>query len=343
MATRAGTYKAAVVPKAGAAFEVRDVPFRALKPNEALIKVEACGSCHSDSVTKEGHMPITYPRVPGHEVVGVIEELGEGVPASRGFKVGLRVGRGWHGGHCWGCDSCSRGDFILCAASQISGVSDDGGYAEYMYATWESLAIVPAGLPSIEAGPLMCAGVTVYNSLRNMKVPPPALVAVLGIGGLGHLAIQFAAKSGYTVAAVGRGTGKADAAKQLGATHWIDNSKGDAAQQLQALGGAAVIIATATDSKTTSGLIPGLAPRGVILVIGLGQGPIEVNAVDIIMQRRTVQGWPSGTAWDSQETMQFAFQHRIKTVVETFPLAKAEEAYNHMMSGKARYRAVIIP
>jgi alcohol dehydrogenase, propanol-preferring len=338
-----GSYKAAVIEKAGSKFTIKQLDFRPLKPTECLIKVKACGVCHSDSITVQGHMPISYPRVPGHESIGTIVAIGNLVPTNRHLSVGQLVGRGWHGGHCFGCDACMEGDLMLCQDHQVSGISDDGGYAEYMYCPWESLAIVPPHLPATSAGPLMCAGVTVFNALRQMKVPPPALVAVLGLGGLGHLAVQFAAKSGYTVVAISGGNSKSDLAKQLGAHHYIDNSKGDAAKQLQALGGADVIISTATDSESQTALIPGLGRNGVFLVIGIGQGDVKFSAIDLIQHKSKIYGWASGTAMDSQQTMQFAALQKINVATEEFSLDKVQDAYDRMMSGKARFRCVIVP
>ena len=232
---------------------------------------------------------------------------------------------------------------MLCRANQVSGLTDDGGYSEFMYAPWESLAVVPQSLTSVAAGPLMCAGITVFNALRMARVPPPALVAVQGVGGLGHLAIQFAAKSGYEVAAVGRGTDKAAFAKELGATHWLDSSQGDAAERLQALGGAAVILSTATDSAAQTALLGGLGENGIMLIVGISQQPIEVQSLQLISKRGRVQGWSSGHALDSQHCMHFAAQHGIKSMTEEFSLEDAGRAYSRMMQGKAHFRAVIVP
>lgn len=338
------TYKAAVIEKKGAKFTIKNLPFRDLKPNEVLVKVEACGVCHSDSITPAGFWTgATFPMVPGHEVVGIIEKVGSGVPANRKLAVGTRVGRGWHGAHCFGCDACMDGDFVLCDDGTVSGIHQDGGYAEYMYAPWESLALVPTGLNSAEAAPLCCAGVTTFHSLREMKVPPPALVAVLGLGGLGHLAVQFAAKMGYTVAAISGSAGKEALAKQLGATHYINNAKGDASEQLQKLGGAAVIIATAFDSNTMGTLMAGLGRNGTLLVIGADPEPMKINGLGMIGKKTALKGWASGTAFDSQATMEFAAQNHVKTIIEEFPLDQVQAAYDRMMSGKAHFRVVLKP
>ena len=378
-----GTYRAAIIEKAKGSFKVVDKPFRPLKPTEALIKVEACGVCHSDSFTVNGVYPIDFPRVPGHEVCGEVVAVGEQVPEVRGIKVGVRVGRGWHGGHCWGCPACMEGNLsaqraqtphhrsprlsspcftlslsltchcvlvgvpfvfsVLCKSNLVSGITDDGGYAEFMYAPWDSLAIVPQDMPAITVGPLMCAGVTVFNGLRECKVPPPAIVAVLGVGGLGHLAIQFAARCGYTVVAVARGADKESRAKELGATHYLDNTKGDAGKKLKEMGGAAVIVATATDSKSQSGLIEGLGRNGTLLVLGIDPKPIEAGSVALISSKAAVKGHASGTAWDSQQTLEFAQAQKVRVVTEEFSLDDAQKAYDRMMDGKAHFRCVIVP
>lgn len=331
-----------MVEKPGGPLVIKDLPHRELQPHEVLIRVEACGCCHSDTLAVLGHWPgITYPRVPGHELVGIIEKIGSAVPASRGLNVGQRVGRGWHGGHCFGCRSCFKGDFVLCAQHNVTGITCDGGYAEYNYAPWESLAVVPDDLDPAEAGPLMCAGVTVFNGLRQLRIVPPATVAVLGIGGLGHLAIQFAAKMGYTVAAISSSSAKEQLAKELGATYYIDSSKGNAGEQLKALGGASAIIATAFSAKAMQETYIGLTTDGVLLVLGVDMEPISISTLQLIGNRGSVHGHPSGSAVDSQDTLEFAKQFNISSRVETYPLEKAQEAYDAMLKGTPKFRAVI--
>jgi D-arabinose 1-dehydrogenase-like Zn-dependent alcohol dehydrogenase len=304
------------------------------------IKVQACGICHSDSFTKEGHWPgIEYPRVPGHEVAGVIDALGAG-PTS--FAVGQRVGVGWHGGHCGYCESCRRGDFVTCRiAPQVPGISYDGGYAEYMTAPTGALALIPDELSAVEAGPLMCAGITTFNSLRNSGARPPDLVAVLGIGGLGHLGIQFAAKMGFRTVAIARGSDKKKLAHDLGARHYIDSQAQDAAAELNRLGGATVILATVTSGKAMSAVLGGLAINGRLIVLGAADTPLEVPAGILIGGRRSVVGWPSGRSIDSQETLAFSATSGVRPMTEVFPLERAAEAYERMMSGQARFRVVL--
>jgi D-arabinose 1-dehydrogenase-like Zn-dependent alcohol dehydrogenase len=304
------------------------------------IKVEACGVCHSDAFTKEGHWPgIQFPRVPGHEVAGIIDSLGSGVV---GWRAGQRVGIGWHGGHCGYCESCRRGDFVTCQiAPQIPGIAYDGGYAEYMIAPAGALAVIPEGLSAVEAGPLMCAGVTTFNSLRNSGARPGDLVAVLGIGGLGHLGIQFAAKMGFKTVAIARGTDKEPLARQLGAFHYIDTHAQDAAAELGKLGGAKVILATVTSGKAMSAALGGLGVNGKLVIVGAADEPVQVNAALFIGGRRSVLGWPSGNSIDSQDTLSFSLLTGVRSMTEVFPLERAAEAYDHMMSGKARFRAVL--
>jgi D-arabinose 1-dehydrogenase-like Zn-dependent alcohol dehydrogenase len=333
------TMKVALVPKPGADFEIveRKIP----KPGagEVRIKVQACGVCHSDVLTKEGGLPgIQYPRAPGHEVAGVIDELGAGVAL---WKVGQRVGVGWHGGHDGTCPSCRRGDFVNCSNLKIAGISYDGGYQEYMLAPVEALAAIPDSLGAVEAAPLLCAGITTYNALRHSGAMPGDLVAVQGIGGLGHLGIQFANKFGYKVAAVGRGPQNATLAKKLGAHVYIDSKATNAAEELQKLGGAQAIIATAPSSKAMSELIDGLGPNGKFMVVGATTDPIEVTPIQLIFGTRSIQGWASGTAVDSEDTLRFAELTGVRPMIETFPLEKAAEAYARMLSGKAEFRVVL--
>jgi D-arabinose 1-dehydrogenase-like Zn-dependent alcohol dehydrogenase len=331
--------KAAQVPKPGADFQIveREIPTPAA--GQVRIKVQACGVCHSDVLTKEGGWPgIKYPRVPGHEIAGIIDELGPGVSA---WKKGQRVGVGWHGGHDNTCISCRRGDFRNCRNLQIPGISYDGGYEQYMVAPVEALTTMPEGLSDVEAAPLLCAGITTYNALRHSGAMPGDLVAILGIGGLGHLGIQFANKFGYKVAAVGRGSESAALAKKLGASVYIDNKVTNAAEALQNLGGAQVILATAPNSKSMTELIDGLAPNGKLMVIGVSTDPIEVTPIQLITGSRSIQGWASGTAADGEDTLRFAELSGVRPMIETYPLEKAAEAYARMMSGKAQFRVVI--
>jgi len=331
--------KAAQVPKPGADFQIveREIP----KPGagQVLIKVQACGVCHSDMFTKDGLWPGTeYPRVPGHEVAGVIDEVGAGVTA---WKKGQRVGVGWHGGQDNTCPSCRRGDFRNCRNLKIPGISYDGGYEQYMVAPVEALVPIPDTLSDVEAAPLLCAGITTYNALRHSGALPGDVVVVQGIGGLGHLGIQFANKFGYKVVAVGRGSENAPLAKKLGASVYIDSKATNAAQALQKLGGAQVIIATAPNSKSMSELIDGLGPNGKLVVIGAAFDPIEVTPAQLITGSRSIQGWAAGTAADSEDTLRFAELSGVRAMIETYPLEKAAEAYARMMSGNAQFRVVL--
>ena len=331
--------KAAQISKAGADFEIveREIP----KPGvgHVLIKVQACGVCHSDVFTKEGYWPgIQYPRVPGHEVAGIIDELGAGVSE---WKKGQRVGVGWHGGQDNTCRECRRGDFRNCRNVKIAGISYDGGYQQYMVAPVEALVAIPGSLSDVEAAPLLCAGITTFNALRHSGARPGDLVAVLGIGGLGHLGIQFANKFGYKVAAIGRGSENAALAKKLGANLYIDNKVTNAAEALQKLGGAQVILATAPSSKAMSEVINGLGPNGKLMVVGAAFDPIEVTPVQLISGSKSIQGWASGTAADAEDTLRFAELSGVRPMIETYPLEKAAEAYARMMSGNAQFRVVL--
>ena len=331
--------KVAQVPKGGADFQIveREVPSPGA--GQVRIKVQACGVCHSDVLTKEGAWPgIQYPRVPGHEVAGIIDELGAGVSE---WKQGQRVGVGWHGGHDGTCSSCRRGDFMNCRNQKIAGISYDGGYQEYMLAPVEALAAIPEGLSDVDAAPLLCAGITTFNALRHSGALPGDLVAVQGVGGLGHLGIQFANRFGYRVAAIGRGSENAALAKKLGANVYIDSKATNAAEELQRLGGAQVILATAPNSKAMSALIDGLGPHGKLMVIGAAFDPIEVTPIQLISGSRTIQGWASGTAADSEDTLRFAELTGVRPMIETYPLEKAGEAYARMMSGDAQFRVVL--
>jgi D-arabinose 1-dehydrogenase-like Zn-dependent alcohol dehydrogenase len=334
-----GQMKVAQVPKAGADFEVveREIPMP--EAGHVRIKVLACGICHSDVLTKEGLWPgIQYPRVPGHEVAGVIDEVGDGVSA---WTKGQRVGVGWHGGQDNTCRECRRGDFRNCRNLKIPGISYDGGYQEYMVAPVEALVEIPDTLSDADAAPLLCAGVTTYNSLRHSDALPGDLVAVQGVGGLGHLGIQFAQKFGYQVAAIGRGSENATLAKKLGANVYIDSTSANAAEALQKLGGAKVILATAPSSKAMSELVDGLGPNGKLVVVGATFDPIEVTPLQLISGSRSIQGWSTGTPADSEDTLHFAGLSGVRPMIETYPLEKAYEAYARMMSGKAQFRVVL--
>jgi D-arabinose 1-dehydrogenase-like Zn-dependent alcohol dehydrogenase len=331
--------KAAQVPKAGADFEIveREIP----KPGvaEVRIKVQACGICHSDVLTKEGAWPgIQYPRVPGHEVAGTIDEVGAGVSE---WKKGQRVGVGWHGGHDGTCLQCRRGDFGNCQNRKIAGISYDGGYQQYMLAPMEALTAIPESLSDTDAAPLLCAGITTYNALRHSGAMPGDLVAVQGIGGLGHLGVQFANKFGYKVAAIGRGSENAALANKLGASVYIDSKATNAAEALQKLGGAQVILATAPNSKAMSELINGLGPNGKLMVVGATFDPIEVTPIQLISGSRTIQGWNAGTPVDAEDTLHFAELTGVRPMIETYPLEKAAEAYARMLSGNAQFRVVL--
>jgi D-arabinose 1-dehydrogenase-like Zn-dependent alcohol dehydrogenase len=331
--------KEAQVPKPGADFQIVEHEIPTPEAGHVRIKVRACGVCHSDMLTKDGVFPgIEYPRVPGHEVAGVIDALGSGVSA---WRVGQRVGVGWHGGHDGTCRECRRGDFRNCQNRRITGIHYDGGYQQYMVAPVEALVSIPEGLTDAEAAPLLDAGVTTYGALRRSGALPGDLVAVQGLGGLGHLGIQFASKFGYRVAAIGRGSDKADFARKLGASEYIDGAATSPAQELQKLGGARVILATAPSSKAMTELIDGLGPNGKLVVVGADFDPIQVTPLQLITGSRTIQGWAAGTPADSEDTLRFAELTGVRAMIETFPLERAAEAYAHMMSGKVRFRAVL--
>jgi len=331
--------KVAQVPKPGADFQIVEREIPRPGPGQVRIKVLACGVCHSDVFTKEGSWPgIEYPRVPGHEVAGIIDELGAGVSE---WRQGQRVGLGWHGGHDGTCLQCRRGDFGNCRNLKVAGISYDGGYQQFMLAPVEALTAMPDTLSDAEAAPLLCAGITTFNALRHSGALPDDLVAVLGIGGLGHLGIQFANKFGYKVAAIGRGPENATLARRLGANVYIDSTSTNAAEELQRLGGAQVILATAPSSKAMSGLIDGLGPNGKLMVIGATFDPIEVTPVQLISGSRAIQGWASGTPTDAEDTLRFAELAGVRPMIETYPLEKAGEAYARMMSGDAQFRVVL--
>lgn len=331
--------RAAQITRPGGPFEIveRDTP----QPGAGMVrlKVQACGICHSDSVIKEGHWPgLQYPRVPGHEVVGIVDAVGAGVSQ---WKTGQRVGVGWHGGHCGHCDACRNGHFFACqVALQITGISFDGGYADYMVAPAIALALVPEELPPVEAAPLMCAGITTYNALRNSNARPGDLVAVLGLGGLGHLGVQYAVKMGFRTVGIARGKDKEPLAQKLGVHHYIDSQAQDPAAELQKLGGAKVILATVTNGDAMSAVQGGLGINGTLIVIGAAES-LQVSPLLLIAGRRSIKGWYSGTAMDSQETLAFSVISGVRSMNEVFPLERVAEAYERMMSGKARFRVVL--
>jgi 2-desacetyl-2-hydroxyethyl bacteriochlorophyllide A dehydrogenase len=315
----------------------RDIPEPAR--GQVRIKVDACGICHSDVVVKDGLFPgLHYPRVPGHEIAGRVDAVGEGVA---NWKSGQRVGVGWHGGHCFVCDPCRRGDFILCQNEKITGLSFDGGYAEYMVAPAEAVAALPDNLPADEAAPLLCAGITVYNSFRNAGARAGDVVAIQGIGGLGHLGIQYARQMGFHTVGIGRGGDKEPLARKLGAHTYVDTSANPPASQLQKFGGARVILATAPDSKAIAALVGGLAPGGKLVIVGVSPEPLNISLMDLILARRSIQGWPSGTAKDSEDTLRFSVLTGVRPMIERYPLEKATEAYEQMISGRARFRVVL--
>jgi D-arabinose 1-dehydrogenase-like Zn-dependent alcohol dehydrogenase len=333
------TMKTAQVPGPGAEFQIVEREIPAPAPGQVRIKVQACGVCHSDVFTKEGWWPgIQYPRVPGHEVVGTVDQVGAGVSQ---WTNGQRVGVGWHGGHDGTCQECRRGDFRNCRNLQIPGISYDGGYQQYMVAPVEALVAIPESLTDLEAAPLLCAGITTFNALRHSGALPGDLVAVQGIGGLGHLGIQFASKFGYKVAAIGRGPETGPLAKKLGASVYIDGNGTNASEALQRMGGARVILATAPSSKAMSALVDGLGPNGKLMVIGAAAEAIEVTPAQLISGSRTIQGWASGTPADSEDTLRFAEQTGVRPMIETYPLEEAAQAYARMLSGKAEFRVVL--
>ena len=308
-------------------------------PRQVRIKVQACGLCHSDALTKEGHWPgIKYPRVPGHEIAGVIDAVGSEVPQ---WKPGQRVGVGWLGGYCGYCASCRHGSFVTCANQLISGISMDGGYQDYVSVPFEGLALIPDDLSPIEAGPLMCAGITTFNSLRNSGARPGDTVAVLGIGGLGHLGVQFASKMGFRTIAIARGKDKEALARQLGAHHYIDSQAGDVSEALRSVGGAKIILATATSSDAMAATLGGLSVDGRLIVLGADFKPMQLVTAALIGHRTGIYGWPSGSSIDSEDTMRFSAMTGVRPMTETFPLEKAAEAYERMMSNKARFRVVL--
>lgn len=331
--------KAVLISKPGGNFELVERPTPEPARGQVRIKVEACGICHSDELVKEGHWPgIQYPRVPGHEIAGRIDKVG---PEVTQWKAGDRVGVGWHGGHCFTCNPCRRGDFIHCQNEKITAIHFDGGYQEYVIVPAEAVALIPEELSAADAAPLMCAGITVYNALRNSGARGGDLVAVQGIGGLGHLGIQYARQMGFHTVAIGRGGDKEALAKKLGAHGYIDTSSRAPAQALQKIGGANVVLATAPDSKSMSALIDGLAPNGTLLVVGASMESLSATPLQLIPGSKTIKGWASGHARDSQDTLEFSALTGVRPMIEKYPLEKAADAYKQMITGKARFRVVI--
>ena len=331
--------KAVQVSKPGGNFELVERNIPEPTRGQVRIKVEACGICHSDALVKDGHWPgLQYPRIPGHEIAGRIDAVGEGVTQ---WKAGQRVGVGWHGGHCFICDPCRRGDFVLCKNEKITALSHDGGYAEYMISPAEAVAAMPDDLPADEAAPLLCAGITVFNALRNSGARSGDLVAIQGIGGLGHLGIQYARQMGFRTIAMGRGADKQPLASKLGAHQYIDSGATNPSDALQKLGGAHVILATAPDSKSMSALVDGLGPNGKMMVVGAGSDALTVTPIQLILQNRDLKGWASGSSIDWEDTLNFSVLTGIRPMIERYPLEKAAEAYQQMISGKARFRVVL--
>jgi D-arabinose 1-dehydrogenase-like Zn-dependent alcohol dehydrogenase len=332
------TMRVVQVSRPNGPFEIVERPIPEPGAGSVRVKVRACGICHSDSVTREGLFPgIQYPRVPGHEVAGVIDAIGPGVA---GWEPGQRVGVGWNGGYCGYCDHCRRGEFFACVRGQATGVTYDGGYGEYMIAPASAVALLPADLPPVEAAPLMCAGVTTFNALRNSGARPDDVVAVLGLGGLGHLGVQYAAKMGFHTVGIARGKDKEPLARRLGASVYIDSQAQDPAAELLKLGGAKVILATATSGEAMSAVQGGVAVNGTLLMVGAAES-LQVSPIALLMGCRSVKGWYSGTSIDSQDTLAFSLRTGVRAMTEIFPLERAAEAYEHMMSGKARFRAVL--
>jgi D-arabinose 1-dehydrogenase-like Zn-dependent alcohol dehydrogenase len=331
--------KAVQVSRPGGDFEVVERPTPEPGRGQVRIKVGACGVCHSDAIVKETGWPgLQYPRIPGHEIAGRIDAIGADVTQ---WKPGQRVGVGWHGGHCFTCDPCRRGDFINCKFEKITAIHFDGGYAEYVIVPAEAVALMPDDLPADEAAPLLCAGITVYNALRSSGARAGDLVAVQGIGGLGHLGIQYARQMGFRTVAIGRGGDKQALAKKLGAHEYVDTGAEDPSQALQKLGGASVVLATAPDSKSMSALVDGLGPNGTLMIVGADLAPLSVTPVQLIFGNRSIRGKASGTARDSQDTLEFSALSGVRPMIERYPLEKAAAAYEQMISGRARFRVVL--
>lgn len=327
------------IPEQGGKFERVERALPEPGPEEVRVKVQACGVCHSDSMTVEGQMPgITWPRIPGHEVIGLIDAMGDAV---KGFEIGQRVGVGWNAGYCGWCHQCRRGNGFACLTIQdVTGVYRDGGYATHMVARQTALARVPEELDSVEAAPLLCAGITTFNAIRNCGARPGDLVAVHGVGGLGHLAVQYAAKMGFRVIAVNRGTDKEDLARELGAHGYIDSKAENPAEALQKMGGARAIIATVTNAGAMAQIAPGLGPNGVMMLIGAA-GAFEIDQLDMLQKRSALRGWYSGVAADSEDTLAFSELTGVSSMNEIYPFEEAQAAYDRMMSGEARFRVVL--
>lgn len=331
--------KAAQISKAGGDWEVIERAIPEAGAGQVRVKVEACGICHSDTLVKEGLWPeLQYPRVPGHEIAGRIDALGDNVTP---WQKGQRVGVGWHGGHCFVCEQCRRGDFAMCVNRKVTGIDFDGGYAEYMVAPVSVLAAIPNELPAEEAGPFMCAGVTVFNALRNSGARAGNVVAVHGIGGLGHLGVQYARQMGFETVAINRGNDKEPLARQLGAHHYIDASAQDVVAELQKLGGANVVLATAPNAAAISALVDGLSPDGKLLVPAAPLEPLSINVFSLITKRSSIAGWYSGTAKDSQDTLEFSALSGVHPMIEKYPLDRVAEGYEQMHSGRVRFRVVL--
>lgn len=332
------TMRVVQVPRAGGPFEIVERPVPDPGAGMVRIKVQACGICHSDSMTKDGLYPgIAYPRVPGHEVAGTIDAVGSGVT---GWEPGQRVGVGWNGGYCGRCDHCRRGDFFACVLGLVTGISHDGGYGEYMVAPISSVARMPPDLPAVDAAPLMCAGLTTFNALRNSGARPGDVVAILGLGGLGHLGVQYAAKMGFHTVGIARGTDKEALAHKLGASVYIDSQAQDPAAELTKLGGARVILATATSGDAMAAVQGGLGARGTLVIVGAAES-MQVSPIWLLSGNRSVKGWYSGTSIDTQDTLAFSARSGVRSMNEVYPMERVSEAYDHMMSGKARFRVVL--
>lgn len=331
--------KSMVAKKAGSPFVEEDRQIPQPGPHQVRVKVHACGICHSDHLIADKLWPgLELPRIPGHEIAGVIDEVGPGI---KHLKPGMRVGVGWYGGHDGTCDACKRGDFILCQQGKITGITSDGGYQEFMIASAHAIALIPEKMSFNEAAPLLCAGVTTFNSLRNSPARSGDIVAIQGLGGLGHLGVQFARAMGFEVVSISRGKEKEEFARQLGAHHYIDTLKENLGVRLSQMGGAKVILATAPDAKSISALVPGLGMEGCLTIVGAPFEPLQINAIDLISRRARVQGWPSGIAADSTDTLNFSALHGIHPMIETFSLSEANRAYQKMMDGSVRFRAVL--